>query len=84
VCSACLPGELVADHLDVDSLAHVVPDAAHEVLVDPGLELTHPAFCQNHPTNSDIKQRVAITVKRRVTRGHVGTHQRVVLPAPWP
>jgi len=38
----CLPGELVADHLDVDSLAHVVPDAAHKVLIDPRLELTHP------------------------------------------
>lgn len=41
-----LPRELVADHLDVDGLAHVVPDAAHKVLVDPGLELTHPASCQ--------------------------------------
>ena len=39
----CLPRELVADHLDVDGLAHVVPNAAHEVLVDPRLELTHPA-----------------------------------------
>lgn len=40
-----LPGEFVADHLDIDGLAHVVPDAAHEVLVDPGLELTHPVPC---------------------------------------
>jgi len=37
------PGELVADHLDVDVLTHVVPNAAHKVLVDPRLELAHPA-----------------------------------------
>lgn len=40
-----LPRELVADHLDVDGLAHVIPDAADKVLVDPGLELTHPECC---------------------------------------
>jgi hypothetical protein len=41
----CLPREFVADHLDVDGLAHVVPDAADEVLVDPRLKLTHPDSC---------------------------------------
>ena len=38
-----LPGELVTDHLHIDLLAHVVPDCPHEVLVDPGLKLAHPA-----------------------------------------
>jgi hypothetical protein len=38
----CLPSELVADHLDIDLLAHAVPQAADEVLVNPWLELAHP------------------------------------------
>jgi hypothetical protein len=42
---SCLPRELVADHLDVDGLTHVVPDASDEVLVDPRLELAHPDPC---------------------------------------
>jgi hypothetical protein len=36
------PRELVADHLDVDLLTHLEPEVADEVLVDPGLKLTHP------------------------------------------
>ena len=39
----CLPRELVPNHLDVDLFAHVVPNAAHEVLVNPRFKLTHPA-----------------------------------------
>lgn len=38
----CLPGEFVTDHLNIDCLTHVVPDAADKVFVNPGLELTHP------------------------------------------
>lgn len=37
-----LPRELVTDHLDVHLLAHLEPEVADEVLIDPGLELTHP------------------------------------------
>lgn len=37
-----LPRELVADHLDVDLLTHLEPQVADEVLIDPGLKLTHP------------------------------------------
>ncbi len=40
---ACIPRVLVADHLDVDSLASGgKEDTLDEVLVHPGLELTHP------------------------------------------
>ena len=38
-----VPRKLVADHLDVDGLSHVIPNAAHKVLVDPRLKLAHPA-----------------------------------------
>ena len=44
---ADLPRKFVADHLDVNLLTHVVPDRAHEVLVDPRLELTHPVSSQS-------------------------------------
>lgn len=37
-----LPGELVADHLHIDLLAHVVPYCTHEILVDPWFKLAHP------------------------------------------
>jgi len=37
-----ITGEFVADHLDVDLVAHAEPDTSDEVLVDPRLELTHP------------------------------------------
>lgn len=36
------PSELVANHLHIDLLAHAVPKAADEVLVDPWLEFAHP------------------------------------------
>lgn len=39
-----VPRELVADHLDIDGLAHVVPNTAHKVLVDPRFKLAHPAL----------------------------------------
>lgn len=40
------PRKLVADHLHVDLLAHLEPEVADEVLVDPGLKLTHPdVYC---------------------------------------
>ena len=39
---AHLPRKFVADHLDVNLLAHIVPDRAHEIFVDPWLEFTHP------------------------------------------
>lgn len=42
--SKVLPRELVTDHLDVDLLTHLEPKVADEVLIDPGLELTHPFF----------------------------------------
>lgn len=37
-----LPSELVADHLHVDLLAHTVPQAADEVLINPRFKFTHP------------------------------------------
>lgn len=37
-----LPRELVTDHLHVDLLAHLEPQVTDEVLVNPGLEFTHP------------------------------------------
>lgn len=37
-----LPGEFVTDHLHVDCLTHIEPDAADKVLINPRLELTHP------------------------------------------
>jgi hypothetical protein len=40
-----LPREFVANHLDVDLVSHAEPHAAHEVLIDPWLKLTHP---KNH------------------------------------
>jgi len=55
-CVQRLPRKLVADHLDVDLIAHAEPDSAHEVLVNPRLKLTHPAsmsapsrISQNNP-----------------------------------
>lgn len=39
-----LPGELVANHLDIDLFTHLEPKVADEIFVDPGLELTHPIF----------------------------------------
>jgi len=42
------PRELVADHLDVDLLTHLEPQVADEVLIDPRLELTHPAHLLAH------------------------------------
>jgi hypothetical protein len=36
------PRKLVADHLNVDLLTHLEPEVANEVLIDPGLKLTHP------------------------------------------
>ena len=36
------PSELVANHLDVDLLAHAIPQASNEVFVDPRLEFAHP------------------------------------------
>ena len=36
------PRELVPNHLDVDGLAHAKPDGSNEVLIYPGLQLTHP------------------------------------------
>jgi hypothetical protein len=38
----CLPRKFVADHLDVDLVAHTEPDGAHEVLINPRLKLAHP------------------------------------------
>jgi hypothetical protein len=37
-----VPSELVADHLDIDLLAHAEPEASDEVFIDPRLELAHP------------------------------------------
>ena len=39
---SCSPRKLVANHLDADGFTHVVPDVADEVLINPGLKLTHP------------------------------------------
>lgn len=39
---SCLPREFVTDHLDADLLAHLEPKVAHEILIDPWLEFTHP------------------------------------------
>ena len=38
-----VPRELVTDHLNVDLFTHLEPQVADEVLVNPGLELSHPA-----------------------------------------
>lgn len=41
------PRELVTDHLHVDLLAHLEPQVANEVLVNPRLKLAHPdGYCQ--------------------------------------
>jgi hypothetical protein len=37
-----IPGEFVANHLDINLLAHAKPKTANEVFVDPWLEFTHP------------------------------------------
>lgn len=65
-----LPRELVADHLDVDLLTHLEPQVADEVLVNPGLKLTHPVA-----KISDWISRVVISQVREKT------YQRVVLPS---
>jgi hypothetical protein len=39
------PREFIANHLDVDLVAHAKPDASDKVLVNPRLKLTHPAIC---------------------------------------
>lgn len=38
------PRELVTDHLNVDLLAHLEPEVADEVLIDPRLKFTHPTW----------------------------------------
>ena len=38
-----IPRELVANHLHVDVLAHIVPNATDKVLVDPRFEFAHPS-----------------------------------------
>lgn len=38
-----VPRKLVADHLHTNGLAHIVPNVADEVLINPWLKLTHPA-----------------------------------------
>jgi hypothetical protein len=63
-----LPREFVADHLDVDLLAHVVPNVAHEVFVDPGLKLAHPARM--------------LVVMSGMTLPRGVAHQRVVFASP--
>lgn len=37
------PRILITDHLHVDLLAHVEPDASHKILIDPGLQFAHPS-----------------------------------------
>lgn len=37
-----LPGELVANHLDIDLLAETKPDTTNKIFVNPWLEFTHP------------------------------------------
>jgi hypothetical protein len=39
-----VPSEFVPDHLHVDLLAHAIPQASDEILVNPRLEFTHPKF----------------------------------------
>lgn len=41
---AILPGELVANHLNINLFTHLEPKVANEVFVDPWLELAHPVF----------------------------------------
>lgn len=65
-----LPRELVADHLDIDLLAHLEPQVADEVLIDPGLKLTHPE-CGVSKTYTDTGG----------TARENETYQRVVLPS---
>lgn len=38
-----LPRELIANHLDVDLLAEVIPNSTHKIFIDPWLELAHPS-----------------------------------------
>ena len=69
------PRELVADHLNIDLLAHLEPEVADEVLVDPGLKLTHPeVYCQIHCSKPRSKGGEGL----RLTDI---TYQRVVLPS---
>jgi hypothetical protein len=37
-----LPRELIADHLDIDLLAHLEPEVANEIFINPWFEFTHP------------------------------------------
>lgn len=39
-----LPGEFVTNHLHIDLLTQIVPDCAHEVLVDPRFKFAHPVL----------------------------------------
>lgn len=43
-CGLDLPRKLVADHLHADLLAHLKPQVAHKVLIDPWLQFTHPSL----------------------------------------
>lgn len=60
-------GELVADHLDIDLVAHAEPDAADEVLVDPRLKLAHPTLSSE---------------SRSPPHDFISTHQSVVFWSP--
>ena len=63
------PRKLVADHLNVDLLTHLEPEVANEVLIDPGLKLTHPK-----------RQNESATARTR--RYRIGqAYQRVVFPS---
>jgi hypothetical protein len=62
--SSIAAGEFVADHLYVDGLAHVVPDAADEVLINPWLEFTHP--------ESGLASTLALALT--IGTGTLGTH----------
>lgn len=57
------PRKLVADHLNVDLLTHLEPEVANEVLIDPGLKLTHPKRQQSETA------RTRDTALGKLTRG---------------
>lgn len=68
-----LPREFVTNHLNVDLLAHLEPKVTDEVLVDPGLQFTHP---------ENVLASIYFPNSTYLLYGLNTTYQRVVLASP--
>lgn len=66
-----LPREFIANHLNIDLFAHVVPHRTDKIFVNPWLELAHPGciisiiFFPN--VNNDLGQFPSANENRRRT-----------------